>query len=139
MPRNSRNHPPLPLIRNGEMIREVPEDQSFLIGSYTGEALLFIEQHQEEPFFPYVPHSMVHVPLYAGDTFRRNSSHGILADDIEELDLERRRGSRQTAGAWPGRKFSGPVHFRPRPSRNNGLQMRRGPHFRSQSFPADRA
>ena len=86
MPRNSRNHPPLALIRNGEVIREVPEDQFFLTGSYTEEALRFIEQHQQEPFFLYVPHSMVHVPLYAGDEFRGKSSQGILGDCIEELD-----------------------------------------------------
>ena len=86
MPRNPRNHPPLPLIRNGEVIREVPEDQFFLTGSYTEEALRFIEQHQKGPFFLYVPHSMVHVPLYAGDEFRGKSSQGILGDCIEELD-----------------------------------------------------
>ena len=86
MPRNPRNHPPLPLIRNGEVIREVPEDQFFLTGNYTEEALRFIEQHQKGPFFLYVPHSMVHVPLYAGDEFRGKSSQGILGDCIEELD-----------------------------------------------------
>lgn len=86
MPRNTRNHPPLPLIRNGEVVREVPEDQFFLTGSYTEEAVKFIEQHQRERFFLYVPHSMVHVPLYAGDDFRGKSSEGILGDCIEELD-----------------------------------------------------
>ena len=44
MPRNPRNHPPIPLLRNNEVILEVPEDQSFLTGSYTEEALRFIEQ-----------------------------------------------------------------------------------------------
>ena len=86
MPRNTRNHPPLPLIRNGEVVREVPEDQFFLTGSYTEEAVKFIEQHQQEPFFLYVPHSMVHVPLYAGNDFREKSGQGILGDCIEELD-----------------------------------------------------
>ncbi len=86
LPRNSRNHPPLALIRNGEVIREVPEDQSFLTGSYTEEAVTFIEQHQKEPFFLYLPHSMVHVPLFAGDDFRGKSGNGILGDAIEELD-----------------------------------------------------
>ena len=86
MPRNTRNHPPLPLIRNGEVVREVPEDQFFLTGSYTEEAVKFIEQHQQAPFFLYVPHSMVHVPLYAGDDFRGKSGQGILGDCIEELD-----------------------------------------------------
>ena len=86
LPLNKRNHPPLPLLRNGEVIREVPEDQSFLTGDYTAEALKFIDAHHEQPFFLYIPHSMVHVPLFAGDDFRGRSSNGILGDAIEELD-----------------------------------------------------
>ena len=86
LPLNKRNHPPLPLLRNGEVIREVPEDQSFLTGDYTAEALKFIDAHHGQPFFLYIPHSMVHVPLFAGDDFRGRSSNGILGDAIEELD-----------------------------------------------------
>lgn len=86
MPLNPRNHPPLPLLRNGEVVREVPEDQSFLTGSYTAEALEFIERNNERPFFLYVPHSMVHVPLWTGEEFKDTSDNGILGDCIEELD-----------------------------------------------------
>ena len=86
MPLNPRNHPPLPLLRNGEVVREVPEDQSFLTAAYTSEALAFIDRNHEQPFFLYVPHSMVHVPLWAGEEFKETSSNGILGDCIEELD-----------------------------------------------------
>ena len=86
MPLNHRNHPPLPLLRNGEVIREVPEDQSFLTGEYTAEALNFIEQNHQKPFFLYLPHSMVHVPLWAGEEFKETSGNAILGDCIEELD-----------------------------------------------------
>ena len=86
MPLNPRNHPPLPLLRNGEVIREVPEDQSFLTGDYTAEALAFIDRHREQPFFLYIPHSMVHVPLWAGEDFKETSSNGVLGDCIEEID-----------------------------------------------------
>jgi arylsulfatase A-like enzyme len=86
MPLNPRNHPPLPLLRNGEVIREVPEDQSFLTGEYTREALGFIDAHKDEPFFLYLPHSMVHVPLWAGEDFKGKSNNEILGDCIEELD-----------------------------------------------------
>ena len=34
----------------------------------------------------YLPHSMVHVPLYAGESFKGKSNNGILGDAIEELD-----------------------------------------------------
>lgn len=86
MPLNPRNHPPLPLLRNGAVEREVPEDQSFLTGAYTEEALAFIERHRDEPFFLYIPHSMVHVPLWAGEAHQDSSANGILGDCIEELD-----------------------------------------------------
>lgn len=86
MPLNPRNHPPLPLLRNGKVLREVPEDQSFLTGSYTAEALEFIDRNSKEPFFLYIPHSMVHVPLWAGEDFKETSTNGILGDCIEELD-----------------------------------------------------
>ena len=86
MPLNPRNHPPLPLLRNLDVIREVPEDQSFLTGQYTAEALAFIDRHKDGPFFLYIPHSMVHVPLWAGEDFKGTSENGILGDCIEELD-----------------------------------------------------
>lgn len=86
MPLNPRNHPPLPLLRNGEVIREVPEDQSFLTGDYTSEALAFIDRHRKQAFFLYIPHSMVHVPLWAGEDFKETSSNGVLGDCIEEID-----------------------------------------------------
>ncbi len=86
MPLNPRNHPPLPLLRNGEVIREIPEDQSFLTAAYTEEALAFIDSNRDRPFFLYLPHSMVHVPLWAGQEFKETSNNGILGDCIEELD-----------------------------------------------------
>ncbi len=86
MPLNPRNHPPLPLLRNTEVLREVPEDQSFLTGEYTAEALAFIDRHKDEPFFLYMPHSMVHVPLWAGEEFKGISENAVLGDCIEELD-----------------------------------------------------
>ncbi len=86
MPLNPRNHPPLPLLRNGEVVGEVPEDQSFLTATYTEEALDFIDRYHEQPFFLYLPHSMVHFPLWAGENFQGQSNNGLLGDCIEEID-----------------------------------------------------
>lgn len=61
-------------------------DQRLTTKTYTEKALNFIEKHQEEPFFLYVPHSMPHVPIYASDQFAGKSPRGLYGDVIEEID-----------------------------------------------------
>ncbi len=86
----NRNYPPLALLRNEEVIQTVNlKDQHRLTGDYTEEAVKFIEDHLDEPFFLYLPHSMVHVPLFAGERFQkvsRNADNPILGDTIQEID-----------------------------------------------------
>ncbi|MCB1022387.1 MAG: sulfatase-like hydrolase/transferase, partial [Acidobacteria bacterium] len=55
--------PPLPLMRNEEVIELNPK-QELLTQTYTDEAIRFMGEHRDEPFFLYVAHSMPHVPLY---------------------------------------------------------------------------
>jgi arylsulfatase A len=80
-----RNFPPLPLIRNETVVGEIT-DQSTITGDLTREALKFIETNKENPFFLYMPHVMVHVPLHVGENFKGKSANGILGDAIEEID-----------------------------------------------------
>ncbi|MHC4993838.1 MAG: sulfatase family protein [Planctomycetota bacterium] len=80
-----RNFPPLPLVRDETVIREL-EDQNPITGLLTVEALKFIRNNADRPFFLYMPHAMVHHPLHAGDAFRDKSENGILGDAIEEID-----------------------------------------------------
>lgn len=75
----------VPLMR-GEEVVEYPADQATLTQRYTDEAVKFIRAHQAEPFFVYLPHTMVHIPLAASDRFRDKSGQGLLGDAIEELD-----------------------------------------------------
>jgi arylsulfatase A len=75
----------VPLMR-GEEIVEYPVDQSTLTQRYTAEAVKFIREHRSEPFFVYLPHTMVHVPLAASESFRGKGGGGLLGDAIEELD-----------------------------------------------------
>ena len=89
-PANSRgaraqSYPPLPLMRNTEVIEEEP-DQRFITRRYAEEAVAFIRDHADEPFFLYVPHSMPHIPIFASDTFEGTSARGLYGDVIEELD-----------------------------------------------------
>jgi arylsulfatase A len=80
-----RGFPPLPLI-NDETAIETEPDQSQLTRRYTEEAVKFIREHKAEPFFVYLPHTMVHHPLAASKPFQGKSKNGILGDAIEEID-----------------------------------------------------
>ena len=46
----------------------------------------FIDDHHNEPFFLYVPHTMPHVPLGVSSKFRGKSNRGLYGDVIEEID-----------------------------------------------------
>jgi arylsulfatase A-like enzyme len=50
-----------------------PEQQRMLTTWYTEHAVEFIETHEDEPFFLYVPHNMPHVPLFCSDKFEGKS------------------------------------------------------------------
>lgn len=63
-----------------------PADQQRMTREFTERAVGFIKQHADKPFFLYLPHPMVHVPLYAGDDFRGKSGKGIFADVVMEID-----------------------------------------------------
>ena len=65
---------------------ERPADQTTITRRYTEEAVQFIKEHREEPFFLYMPHSMPHVPLFRSDAFAETSRRGLYGDVIEEID-----------------------------------------------------
>jgi arylsulfatase A len=75
----------VPLMRGTEVV-EYPADQDTLTKRYTEEAVKFIRANQAKPFFVYLPHSMVHVPLAASAAFRGKSAGGLLGDAVEEVD-----------------------------------------------------
>jgi len=78
-------YPPLPLVRDDEVI-EAPVDQDTLTERYTREAVRFIAEHKDKPFFLYVSHLMPHTPLHSGERFRGKSANGKYGDAVEELD-----------------------------------------------------
>ncbi|MGY5850112.1 sulfatase family protein [Salegentibacter sp. F14] len=77
---------PLHLYRGKEPVEEYPVDQTTLTKRYTAEAVKFIEESKDEPFFLYLPHNMPHVPLFASENFKDKSAGGLYGDVIEELD-----------------------------------------------------
>jgi len=91
--RRKRGFPDLPLwegSREGGHKVVIPkvtgDDQKNLTTWYTEHAVDFIDRNREQPFFLYVPHSMVHVPLFVSDKFAGKSGHGLFGDVIQEID-----------------------------------------------------
>jgi arylsulfatase A-like enzyme len=84
----AKNFPDLPLIEKNEVLKAAVthEDQNQLTTWYTERAVAFIEKNRERPFFLYVPHSMVHVPLHVSDKFRGKSDAGLFGDVMMEVD-----------------------------------------------------
>ena len=82
------NYPPLPLVENTRIIdaEVTAEDQTQLTTNYTLRAVDFIRQHRQEPFLIYLPHSMVHVPLYVSSKFAGKSGAGLFGDVVMEVD-----------------------------------------------------
>ncbi len=74
----------VPLLRDEEVV-EYPADQRTLTKRYTKEAVRFINENRQRPFFLYLPHTMPHVPLFTSENFR-GSKRGIYGDVIEEID-----------------------------------------------------
>ena len=75
----------VPLMRNDKVVKQ-PADPSELTQIYTDEAIDFIERNKEEPFFLYLPHTMLHKPLGVSEPFRGTSEWGEYGDAIQELD-----------------------------------------------------
>jgi arylsulfatase A len=84
---NGKGQPPLPLLRNGKVVKRVlPDDQQSLVEIYTDEAVKFISDHKSSPFFLYLPHNAVHFPIYPGKKWAGKSPNGIYSDWCEEVD-----------------------------------------------------
>ncbi|MGB6045545.1 MAG: sulfatase-like hydrolase/transferase, partial [Pirellulales bacterium] len=87
-PTAGANFPDLPLIEKNEVVnaKVTGKDQEMLTTWYTERAVKFITANKDRPFFVYLPHSMVHVPLYVSDKFRGKSKRGLFGDVVMELD-----------------------------------------------------
>lgn len=82
---HSNDMTPLELYRQDQMI-ENPVNQNTLTERYTNEAIRFIENNQDDPFFLYMPHTFPHVPLYVSNRFSGQSDAGLYGDVVETID-----------------------------------------------------
>ncbi len=77
---------PLDLYRNDEIVEKAPANQDYFTQKYTEEALTWIRENQDRPFFLYLPHTFPHRPLHASPDFRGRSQGGLYGDCVEEID-----------------------------------------------------
>ena len=80
--------PHLPLIEGNKVInpKVTGKDQEQITTQLTERSVRFIEKNKDKPFFLYVPHPMVHVPLYVSDKFKGKSKAGLFGDVMMEID-----------------------------------------------------
>lgn len=74
------------ILRNEEIVTRAVENWDGITATYTAEAIRWIEEKRDRPFFLYLAHNMPHIPLGASERFRNKSAAGPYGDAIEEID-----------------------------------------------------
>ncbi len=79
------HYPPLPLMLDDEVLQEQP-DQTALTERYVEQGVRFIRKNKSNPFFLYLAHMYVHLPLYVPDRFLKESQNGSYGAAVECID-----------------------------------------------------
>ena len=82
----NRKQVPLPLVRNLKVIADSVQRDTTITAQYTTEAVRFIRANGKKPFFLYLPHTAVHLPLVPGKKFAGTSRGGAYGDWVQEID-----------------------------------------------------
>ena len=73
------------LWRNGKLVAE-PFDNRRLSEEFTKEAISFIKEDRDRPFFLYLPYTAPHFPVEAHPDWEGKSANKDYGDVVEELD-----------------------------------------------------
>ncbi|MBO9604440.1 MAG: sulfatase [Paenibacillaceae bacterium] len=81
------HYPPLPLMQDAAVLQEQP-DQTSLTERYIEHAVRFMRSSAEadKPFFLYLAHMYVHLPLYVPQRFLQQSRNGSYGAAVECVD-----------------------------------------------------
>ena len=80
------------LERNGEIV----QGEGFVIDDFTSKAISFIEQHQDTPFFVYLPYNTPHSPMQVPDEWWskfENKDLSMEHDESEREDVQHSRAA----------------------------------------------
>jgi len=81
----SHDMTPLPLMHNLEVIEE-PADLATLMLRFTQQAVAFIADTKNSPFFLYFAPFLPHIPLVVSEQFSGKSGMGAYGDAVQEID-----------------------------------------------------
>jgi len=70
----------------GNEVEEFHIEINNVTKKYTEEAIDYIRRKADQPFFLFLAHSMMHVPIYVSDEFAGKSGAGIYGDAVLEID-----------------------------------------------------
>jgi hypothetical protein len=74
-------------VRGEKVIMEMEKkDLDLMTRRFTEEAVDFIERNARNPFFLYLPHTMVHGPHHVSPEFQGRTGKGLYADGVAEID-----------------------------------------------------
>jgi arylsulfatase A-like enzyme len=79
------DRPPLPLLLDEDVLQEQP-DQAALTERYVEHSVRFIRENRGRPFFLYLAHMHVHLPLYVAWRFLKSSRNGPYGGAVEAID-----------------------------------------------------
>jgi arylsulfatase A len=77
--------PPLPLLLDEDVLEAQP-DQASLTARFVDESVRFLRANRDRPWFLYLAHIYVHVPIYVQERFAlasRNGSYGAAVGTID--------------------------------------------------------
>ncbi len=77
--------PPMPMMRDSEIV-EQPVDVNWLTQQYTADAIDFLSNHHQQPFFLFLAHAMPHAIIGASPDFVGKSKNGMYGDAVQEVD-----------------------------------------------------
>jgi len=77
--------PPLPLMLDDKVVSEQP-DQAMLTERYTYDAIKFLRDNRDQPFFLYLAHMYVHLPIYVQSHFVNESRNGRYGAAVHCID-----------------------------------------------------
>ena len=83
--REDDKYPPLPLLRDEDVIQAQP-DQTSITERYVEESVRFIRDNKNKPFFLYFAHMHVHLPHYPPQRFMPDSKNGVYGAAVACID-----------------------------------------------------